>query len=219
MSESPISIESFRAAAPNPWKPWLIASGAAVTILVVAVILMFLLGLFDAATDENGAKRLAASLALVGAVLSAVVTLIGIVVKYSIDDRNAQLAVEAERRNHIDVAIRAVDLLCENNQGTTIHQIGGSLLALISLGELELAVSLLATLWPERLVSRHVADVLLRKAILAGSDDVKNDAAVVLSNNTEQIQVQDDMYWPIPNVGWSTDLPVDCRRSLVVSQP
>ena len=167
-----------------------------------------------------------ASLALEGAVLSAVVTLIGIVVKYSIDDRNAQLtavessrnfwvAIESGKRNRIDVAIRAVDLLSENNKDTTIHQAGGALLALVSLGELELAVSLLATLWPEHLVSPDVADVILRKALLADSDDIKIDAAAVLANNAEQIQVQDYSYWPVPNMGWRRDLPPNCRISLI----
>ena len=113
------------------------------------------------------------------------------------------------------MAIRAVDLLCENNQDTTKHQAGGALLALVSLGELELAVSLLATLWPEQLVSSQVAEVILRKVLLAGSDDIKNDAAVVLADNAEQIQVQGSIYWPIPNLGWSADLPADCRLSLV----
>ena len=112
MSESPISIESFKVPTPNPWKPWLIATAAAVVILAIALGTMFSFGLFEAAKDDS-AKTLAASLGVVGAVLSAVVTLIGIVVKYSIDDRNAQLAmvesgrnfwlaIEAEKRNRIE---------------------------------------------------------------------------------------------------------------------
>ena len=190
---------------------------------------MLSFGLFEAAKDDS-AKTLAASLGVVGAVLSAVVTLIGIVVKYSIDERNAQqtavessrnfwLSIEAEKRNPIDVAIRAVDLLCENNQDTTMHQAGGALLALVSLGELELAVSLLATLWPEYRVSPQVAEVILRKALLADSDNVKGNAAAVLANNAKQIhaqvQGQDYFYWPLPDLTWSTNLPANCRLSLV----
>ena len=92
-----------------------------------------LLGLFDIPKDDPGAKTLAAALALVGSVLSAAMTLVGTVVKYSIDDRNARLAatdasrnyalaLEAEKRNRIEVAIRAVNLLSENNKDTTHNQ-------------------------------------------------------------------------------------------------
>ena len=227
VTQPPISIESFRAPKPNPWKPWLIATVAAVAILGIAIGLMFLFGLFDAVKDDTGDKKLVASLGLIGAVLSAVVTLIGIVVKYSIDDnRNAQLtaidtsrnfslANEAEKSNRIDATIRAVDLLSENNQDTTIPQMSGALLALVTLGELELAVSLLGILWPERRVSSQVAEVILRKALLADSDNIKSDAAAVLANNASQIQDPDHNIWPIPNLGWSTHLPVDARIVLI----
>ena len=187
---------------------------------------MLSFGLFDVAKDDTGTKTLAASLGIVGAVLSAVVTLIGIVLKYSIDERNAQqtalessrnfwLSIEAEKSNRIEVAIRAVGLLSENNKDTTIHQVGGALLALVSLGELELAVSLLGTLWPEHLISRQVADIILRKALLDDSDDLKSIAATVLLYNADQIEVQNDFIWPIPDLTWWSDLPAGCRLSLV----
>ena len=228
MSQSPISIESFRAATPNPWKPWLIASVAALAILGIALGLMLLFGLFHAAKDDTGAKTLAASLGVVGAVLSAVVTLIGIVVKYSIDERNAQLAVvesgrnfwlavEAEKRNRIDAAIRAVGLLGENNQNTTEHQIGGALLALVSLGELELAVSLLANLWPANLASIYVAGFIMQTALKEGSDAIKNTAAVVLTQNVERIAQDGFNMWPIPPLEWRMDLPDNCRIGLVIA--
>ena len=182
------------------------------------------LGLFDEAKDATGARTLAASLALIGAVLSTAVTLVGIVVKYSIDDRNAQLAavesgrnyllsVEAGDRNRTDVAIRAVSLLSENNKDTTMHQIGGALLALANLGELELSVSLLATLWPNCKVSTQVADVILQKALQGDSDYVKRNAAEVLRKK-RNLGVSD---WPIPDMHWLVDLPNDCRLSLILA--
>src|SRR5690606_5158659 len=104
------------------------------------------------------AKTLAAALGLMGSVLSAAVALVGIVIKYSVDERSARmaaaeaarnhvLALDAAKRNRIEAAIRAVDLLSENNQNATNHQMGGAVLALSSLGEHDLAVALLDDLW------------------------------------------------------------------------
>lgn len=159
----------------------------------------------------TGTEALAVSLGVVGAILSALVTLIGILVKYSIDDRNAELAAVAEKRNRIEAAVRAVDLLGENNP----HQVGGALLALVSLGELELAVSLLASIWPAGLVSAHAAGVVVEKSLIAGSEEVKDSAAVVLSRQASQIGQDGYNIWPIPSTGWRTDLPDNCRLGLI----
>lgn len=215
MGQSSISRELFRVTEPSSWKPWLIASLAAIVILGIALGLMKFLGLFDIPKDDTGAKTLAAALALVGSVLAAALTLVGTVVKYSIDDRNARLAFEAERRNRIEAAIRAVDLLSENNKDATQSQIGGAILALVSLGELNLAVALLAQLWPTGLASPYVADAVLTAALKNRCEDTQVTAGAVLSQNAEQIQQRGFHIWPISGLGWRADLPEDCRIFLV----
>lgn len=226
MVESSIEKESFEAEEPSPWKPWLIASIAAFAILGIALLLMHFLGLFKITGDETGTKTLAAALALVGSVLASVLTLVGTVVKYSIDDRNSRLAsieasrnhslaLEAEKRNRIEAAIRAVDLLCENNKDTTENQIGGAILALVSLGELDLAVTLLAQLWPNSLKSPHVAGVVLEEVLKSGSESAQISAAALLAQNGEHIGHAGFHIWPFPDMRWRTDLPGNCRISLV----
>ena len=87
MNERALPKEFFTTAEPSSWKPWLVASLAAVAILGTGIGLMYAAGLFDIPKDDTGAKTLAAALALVGAVLSAAITLVGAVVKYSIDEK------------------------------------------------------------------------------------------------------------------------------------
>ncbi|MCH8800306.1 MAG: hypothetical protein IH963_05300 [Chloroflexi bacterium] len=217
MTNKAIRKDGLRATMPNPWKPWLIAIVAAAAVLGFAFIFMREYGLFDAAKKDTSAGILAASIVVVGAILSAVVALIGIIFKYSIDDRNYLISVEAENRNRIEVAIRAVDLLCENNKDATPHQVGGALLALVSLGELELAVSLLGTLWPARLVSPHVADVVLQRVLKDGSENVTIIGAVVLSQNMSKIDQGNASIWPIPDLGWREDLTPECRVGLAIT--
>ncbi len=226
MSESSISRQLFSTAEPSTWKPWFIASIAAIIILGVALGLMVLLGLFDIPKDDPGTKTLAAALGLFGSVLAAVVTLVGTVVKYSIDDRNARLAsiessrnyalaLEAEKRNRIEASIRAVDLLSENNKDSTPSQIGGSLLALVSLGEFDLAVTLLSELWSTGLTSTNIAEVVLREALKSGSTITQISASTILEQNAIQIDLGNSHIWPIPNLGWRKDLDGHCRIGLV----
>lgn len=200
---------------PSPYNPWLVAVLAAVAIFGSAYFLMWKVGLFDIPASDPGAKTLAAVLALVAAVLATAVTLIGIVLKNSIDNRNHALAVEAEKRNRIEAAIRAVSLLGENNQDTTRNQMGGSLLALVSLGEISLATALLGQLWPEDKVMPHVADVVLTEAFKADSEHTKDAASVILMRNAAKIRQKNFNIWPFPGYPWDLELSTNCRFGLV----
>lgn len=225
MVETTIKQEDFTPAEPNSGKAWLIASAAAIAVLLISVLLMWLLGLFRHPQDDTGAKSLAAAFGLVGAVLSSVVALVGTIIKYSIDDRNARqaaleatrnytLALQTEQRNRIEAAIRAVDLLSENNRDATASQMGGALLALNNLGELDLAVSLLAQLWPSGKTTAAVADVILRSALGSASTETQASASTVLYQNAQRINQGNYHIWPLPDLSWSTALSDSTRWAL-----
>lgn len=199
--------------ASNSQNPWFLAFVVAIVILSIGGLYMWRVGMLDAVKDDSDKNLIAASLVVVGSLISAVVALIGIVVKYSIDAKNLQIASQAQYSNHIDVAIRAVGLLTAD---TTSHQNGGALLALVNLNQLELAVTLLDDLWPQRLVSSAVAGVVIERCISEGSESDSIKAATVLSDNSNQIEGPNfSTIWPIPDLGWRTDLPESCRLGLI----
>ena len=228
MNETSLKQSDFIAAQPNPWRPWVAASIAAIAILGVAIGLMALLGLFKAPQNDTGTKSLAAALGLVGAVLSAVVALVGTIIKYSIDDRNARqadidasrnytLALQAEQRNRIEAAIRAVDLLSENNQDATKTQMGGALLALVSLGEMDLAISLLSQLWPTGKATPAVAGSMLVAALKSNSEQTQVATSIVLYQNASRIAQTGYDVWPLSYPSWREDLYTECRLGLVLA--
>lgn len=228
MPNPQISKELSESPGPHSPRPWLIASIASLAILGIALGLMRFSGLLHVpnSEDETGAKILAAALALVGSVLAAAITLIGTVLKYSIDERTIRLAEveaarnnalksEAENRNRIEAAIRAVGLLGYNNQNSTAHQIGGALLALVSLEEHDLAVSLLHDLWQSNLASVFVAREVLRKALDTDSENTQTAAAAVLLQHADSIEQTGFHIWPLPTLRWRKDLPSNCRLGLI----
>jgi hypothetical protein len=226
MVKHPIGKGTFSSPEPNPWIPWLVGSLAAIAILSIALVVMKLSGLLDIPKNDTGAKTLAAALAVVGSSISAAVTLVGTVVKYSIDNRSARLAaveagrsyalsMNAEQRNRVEAAIRAVDLLGENNRDSTEHKIGGALLALSSLGEHDLAVALLNQLWSNNLVSAPIAETVLSWALEKGSEDAQIWAGAILLRHADQIEQDVYHIWPATQLKWRADLPPNCRVALV----
>lgn len=226
MKKSDTQSISSPTADQSVWKPWAFAFAAAAIIMVVALLLMKSIGLFEIPKDDTGAKTLAAALGLVGAVLSSVVTLIGIVLKFSIDERNAQLASmeasrnfalasQAEQRNRIEAAIRAVDLLGENNKDATSNQMAGSILALVDLGEIDLAVNLLGQLWPTGGIAPSVAEFVTRAGLERGSAATQVTAAEILLQNASTIDQGPYNIWPLGILDWRADLADNCRTGLV----
>ena len=128
---------------------WLVPAAVVSAILLLGFLLLYFVGLFPVPATDTGEKTLAAALVLIGTLLTASVSLIGIVIKSSVDNRTARfariealrqaaLASEGEHRNRVDTVIRAIGLLGGNGENATKHQISGALLALISLGEYDL---------------------------------------------------------------------------------
>ena len=208
---------------------WLMPALIVAAILVGQFVLLHQIGLFPVPATESGEKTLAAALVLIGTAVTAAVTLIGVVIKTSIDIRTANdtaieanrthlLALEGERRNRVDTVIRAVGLLGSDGKDATPHQISGALLALESLGEYDLAVALASHLWPHDLVSRRAVARVVRQAFTKGSPETQYAvAALLLENASKMPGMNRFLLWPLIDLSWPADaLPV-CRIALVMA--
>jgi hypothetical protein len=218
--------DDFAIEPPNRWLPWVGSGFAAIFVMGVSVALMQRMGLFQVTPTDAGTKWIAASLALLGSVFTASVTLIGVMLKYAIDDRATTVArVEANRsyklateeafRSRVDIALRAVDLLGENNADASNAQMGGSLLALSTLGEHELAIALLSQLWPQGQVASSTAEVVLMAAFSHGTFKVQKNAATLLFSNPMLLSLDGNAHiWPFSDPTWPVDLPKRVRDIL-----
>jgi hypothetical protein len=203
--------------------PWIVAIGSALLILSITVVPVFWFDLLTVEAGDSGTKVVAAVLALVGGSIAAAVTLVGTVLKFSIDERNLTLARETEQRNKIEAAIRAISLLGENKADSAPSQLSGALLALVSLNELELALSILEDLWHDDKVSSGTAEVILKRVLDRGADDEPLSDSIVITastlvlQNVTRLEKGSAYYWPIMDAGWRSDLPIMARLHLAMA--
>jgi hypothetical protein len=85
----------------------------------------------------------AAALALVGGLVTAVVSLFGVLLKHSVDERTAALQAEAEERLKLEAGLRAVGLFATSDGRQTPPMLhAGALYTLASLHQYELTLDL-----------------------------------------------------------------------------
>jgi hypothetical protein len=133
-----------------------------IVLFVTFTILIWRLGLGTFAGSEGQAKVIVAGLTLLGGFLAAVITLVGVLIRASLDER-------AEGRLKLEAGTRAVQLLVTaDGQLSSLSQRGGALYLLSSLGFHELTLALTADLLSRGEVEPHTAASVLDMALTSG---------------------------------------------------
>ena len=124
-----------------PKSPVVLSGLAVLTILVGFVIFLWLIGIFDLPPTDAGPQALVAVIGLLGALATATIAFLGILVKVTIDARSGE-------RLKLEAAIQAVGLLSTSSGAEApTSQKSGALFTLVELGQIGLALSLLENLW------------------------------------------------------------------------
>lgn len=222
--------------------PWVVVGSSFAMFLILAGF-MYHAGLFDAPNDTVEADTLAAVLTLLGVLLTQLLVGAGLLLKHSFDVRThrlavfeqQRLAVDAERaeqhktieqeRLREDTVLRAVELLSDGSgekNASPARQVG-AIRALASLGEMELAVSLLDMLWSDPITPRLpvLGALSLVDYVFSHESDtyeLRQEAAAILQFNAPKLFSADDILLPrvIKNHGW-TELPPPIALHLVLA--
>ena len=154
----------------------------------------------------------AAALSLLGVLLTASVTLVGLLFKRSVDGRTLVIAAQAEdsrkaeqRRLQLDAAARAVQMLSlADGSPAPVAQASSALLVLAELGESGLALSLVRELWPTGQISSSAAVRVIDDA-LSGTPELQRTAANALLANVTRLDVGDHLSeWPSRLEHWDS---------------
>lgn len=188
---------------------------AALAVFAAFVAAMWAGGFLQVTGADANSKVVAAALALVGAFFGSAVTLVGMLLKHSVDDRserrltldaernaalsreteerlkldaerNAVLQKEAEERLKLEAAIRAVQLFTTNKgEMSPPIQLTGALFGLASLGQHELTLALAQQLLAKKALDSAAVAHLLDEALSANDEDVGRMAVDMLANHPE----------------------------------
>lgn len=169
---------------------------------------------------DNRTPAFAAALALTGVLVTAGVTLIGILLRHSSDARVAQVAKEAEvraaldqRRLQMQAAVETVRLLSSPNGSLAPpEQVSAALIVLNKLGERQLALDLAAELWPKDQVSASAATFLCDSAFHSDDEEAQMAAAMLMYNNWQRLRTRSDqVHWVSFSDRWPKTLTAGAR--------
>lgn len=202
-----------------------VALGSILVVFLTLLICMARLKLFVFSGNDSSSKVVVAALALVGTFVTTVVSIVGILLKHSIDqqaelrqqesekrlkmdsERNAALQRESEQRLKLEAAVRALQLFSTSTGSPTPEsQRDGALFALDSLGQYELTLLLTKSLLGKEGLNPDTTSVLLDHAILHGSNYVKNEAITILKNHAGSMITPQGVSIPDGLINWSPDL-------------
>lgn len=180
---------------------WLVIT-TSVLALVVAITIGALrgLGLLDDGGGGADGSRLAAVLAFLGVMVTALVSVIGLTVTRQTERRLQSHATEERERLRLDAGMRAGSLLNTTSAGPAdAAAVNAGLLALTQLGHADLAVALLVDLWgPDELdrVSTETAVLVLNGALVSDHENAQLIAAELLCRNSSRLDPCQSLHWP-----------------------
>lgn len=160
-----------------------ITIGSIIVIFAAFSVLSWKIGLFDFTGTDASAKIVAASIALIGGFIGSLVTVIGILLKHSIDQR-------AEKRLKVEAAIQSVQLLSTSSgKEVPATQRAGVLFTLVSLGLPELAIKMLNQMFPNDRIDASTACWLIEYGIKSNNESLQYEAVNILNENAEKLLI------------------------------
>jgi hypothetical protein len=213
-----------------------IAIAAIVLVFGVFTVALWRAGFFTFTGTESSSKVVAQALTFVGGLVGAVVSILGILLKYSIDrqaearlavesrrsaavqdraerrlqmdsERSAALQREAEKRLKLEAATKVIQLfVTSDGKDAPSTQIAGGLLTLSSLGQHSLAILLTADLLRREMIGGSTACEVIEQALQQDSEDIQREAICLMMNYPKQMLTENGMAAPDSISNWNTRL-------------
>jgi len=220
----------------SAWINGVVVVALALFLSFAAILWQF--GFFNFDGTDNSAKIVAAALALVGGLFGSLVTVVTVLVKLSVDQRNADLNAqaqkrlelesernaalqeEAESRLKMEAAIQAVKLLSgESGKEVPVTQRAAVLFTLVKLDLLDLALTMLANMLERRKIDGSSASWVLSAALESGSSTYQMEAGTILENYPGSFIIDRKNHSRIDlpraiDCHWDPQLPVVTREAL-----
>ncbi|MEU8143224.1 hypothetical protein [Nonomuraea sp. NPDC048901] len=190
----------------------------AVLALMAALPATLLLGPFNLGMGDTA--RLTAILTFIGVLVTASVSLVGLVVSRQTERRLEREGRDQHDRLKLDAAMRAGQLFSPTDSTSSVPAAtAAGLLALTKLDHSELAVALLVDLWSDGKdkISKETAVLVIDAALRSESRNAQLVAAEILCRNAERLNPCQSLDWPSAVEGcWVPDFSP--RTKLLIVQ-
>ncbi|MCP4251939.1 MAG: hypothetical protein GY775_00795 [Candidatus Scalindua sp.] len=215
-------------------KLWI--GGSIVAILAVFVTFISFLwwiGLFNFSGTDASAKVVASALALVGSLVGTLVAIIGVLIKLSMDRRNADLLeqsekrllmeaernstlrAEGEKRLKLEAAIQAVGLL-STSSGVDVPatQRAGVLFTLANLGLLDLALAMLNEMLFLERIDPNSAIWVINRGLESNDELMQRESAELLNRYYSKFLLDKgaSLFPRSLELVWNIELPILARE-------
>lgn len=187
-----------------------------VLLLILTFLLYQLIVPVGCLGDE---KTTTALVSLFGSIIG----LIGILIKQSLDNRTFLLNQQSEKRLRLETAVKIIDIN-KNDDNETISKETKevSLFALVSLGQIELAMNLTDNYWTNLQIHSNVAVKMINSALLEKNVSLQQSAVYLMFNNYSKLIYERDNegYYFFPdtmNMEWNTNVEYNARRGIMVT--
>jgi hypothetical protein len=197
------------------WPIW--AAVAALGLYAALIAGLWYEGVFQLTRSSTATEVLTAVLALIGGLFAAIVTFVGVLVKYSLDARTLELAHQTEDRLTVETLFKGVELLTgPDGKPSPPTQQAAALFALASGGYLELSLMHLSELWPAKTITTTAALRLTDIALSTGDERSQLEASRVLRDNAPRLPTPEgDVLLPLSMDPWNKDLPEAVRENML----
>jgi hypothetical protein len=177
-----------------------VAAGVVVLFAILVVVLVAA-GVFHQGTSENDVTVVAGMLTLLGGLIASAFTLVGLLLKHSIDQRTARQADETEHRLRLETSIKAVELLTlpDGSPAPPSRQAGALfVLGAEPLEQLELALALLDENWRAGAIRPTAAVWVIDRALRSDDPNLQLSAATTLLRHADLLPKTDGsgVEWP-----------------------
>lgn len=173
--------------------------GSIILLFVGYVGILWYSGLLSSDGTDSSVKIVSATMALIAAFVAAVFSLLGVLLKHSIEvraedrlqleaERNTSYRSETEERLKLEAALRAVQLLTRpDGSPASAVQCSAALFMLVGLKQYALTIGLLATLLERHELDSATAADVLNETLRHGDASHQRAAILILKEHAAQM--------------------------------
>lgn len=206
----------------------ILAAVALVLVFGVFTVLLWRAHFFSYTGSESSAKTVAEALTLVGGMIGGVISVLGLVLKYSLDRQTeARLAADSERSDNsqresekrlkLEAATKVIELFAtKDGHDAPELQIAGGVLTLSSLGQHSLALVLTSDLLRRGKLDASTVCVVLDQALRENSESIQIHAISLLDDNAAKMLTEDGFECPLCILNWENCLTAYARQWAMV---